>query len=251
MILVIDQPNYIPWKGYFDLIHDADLFVFYSDVQYTSRDWRNRNKIITPNGEKWLSVPVGNDIHRLICDVTIQDSSWQKNHYDTIKFAYSKAPYFKKYKEFLDYCYIDKKWNNLCELDCYMTETIARDFLGCKTKFADSRDFETTGVKHERILSLAKNIFNKTETIQNDGGGMVYLSGPAAKDYIIGADYKKAGVGLAWKNYDGYPEYPQCTKNPFTHFVSVLDLLFNKGEDAPYYIWGWREKSAKPSYIWE
>ena len=95
MVVAVDQPNYIPWKGYFDLIHDVELFVFYNDVQYTVRDWRNRNKIITPNGEMWLSVPCGNDTHRLICEVEMSDREWQKKHYETLKFAYGRKPHFE------------------------------------------------------------------------------------------------------------------------------------------------------------
>lgn len=237
MKLAIDQPNYIPWKGYFDLIHDVDLFVFYNDVQYTSRDWRSRNKIITPDGEKWLTVPVGQKTHRLICEVQMNDKSWQKKHFETIRFAYSKAPFFAKYKEFLEYVYLEKSWDYLFELDQYLIEKISTDYLGITTKFADSRDFHTEGVKHDRLLSLIDSI----------GGVDCYESGPAAKDYIIPEDYRKKNIDLVWKSYDGYPEYPQLSET-FTHTVSILDLLFNVGDDAPYYIWGWRENSEIPSW---
>ena len=102
---------------------DADIFVFYNDVQYTKNDWRNRNKIKTLNGLKWLSVPIGpHHLSKLIYEVSIEDSSWQKTHYETIKFAYSKAPYFKKYKSFLEHVYLERQWDNLCELDMFMTE---------------------------------------------------------------------------------------------------------------------------------
>ena len=239
MITAVDQPNYIPWKGYFDLIHDVDLFVFYNDVQYTSRDWRNRNKIVTPGGLKWLSVPVGQSTSRLICEVEIPDSEWQKKHYDTIRHAYGKAPYFKKYKDFLEYVYLERRWKYLYELDQYMTEHIARDFLGIKTEFADSRDYKTHGAKHERLLNLVLDI-----------GGDTYESGPAAKDYIVAGDYAERGIRLTWKTYEGYPEYPQFSE-AFTHQVSVLDLLFHTGGDAPYFIWGWREEKGAKSFLEE
>ena len=102
MIVAVDQPNYLPWKGYFDLIHDVDLFVFYNDVQYTTRDWRSRNKIMTPNGIKWLSVPAGSNRNRMIYEVRLEDKSWQKKHLETIRFAYSKAPFFRKYFPFFE-----------------------------------------------------------------------------------------------------------------------------------------------------
>lgn len=237
MIVAIDQPNYIPWKGYFDLIHDCDLFCFYNDVQYTTRDWRNRNKILTPNGEKWLSVPVGNDTHRLICEVEMTDTAWQKNHFDTLRFAYSKAPFFKKYADFLEDVYLKKEWKYLYELDQYMTVHIAREFLGIQTRFVDSRDYVTHGVKHERLLSLIDSI----------GDVSVYVSGPAAKNYIVEQDYKDKGVALCWKNYDGYPEYPQ-KGDGCNHYVSILDLLFHVGDEAPWYIWGWREETGTRSW---
>lgn len=238
MIAAIDQPNYIPWKGYFDLIHDVDEFVFYNDVQYTARDWRNRNRIITPNGEKWLTVPVGRHTHRLICEVKMQDHSWQKKHFETICFAYRKAPFYKKYIGFFEEVYMKRSWEYLYELDQYMTTYISREFLGITTKFTDSREYPKSGAKHAKLLSL----------IESMGNVDVYLSGPAAKNYIIDSDYEEKGIKLAWKNYAGYPEYPQLSEN-FTHQVSIIDLLFNVGDDAPWYIWGWRENSDIPSFI--
>jgi hypothetical protein len=213
MIVAVDQPNYIPWKGYFDLIHDVDLFVFYNDVQYTVRDWRNRNKIITPNGEKWLSVPCGKDTRRLICEVQISDREWQKNHYETIRFAYGKCPFYDWLDPFLRDVYLYHEWKYLYELDIYMTEHISKEFLGIETRFADSREYSTSGVKHERMLNLLQSI-----------GTDVYESGPAAKDYIIGDDYKKKNIELRWKSYEGYPIYRQKSHN-FNHYVSVIDLL--------------------------
>ncbi len=238
MTIAVDQPNYIPWKGYFDLIHDVDLFVFYNDVQYTSRDWRNRNKIITHDGIKWLTVPVGHSTHRLIYEVQICDGEWQRKHYDTIRHAYGKAPYFKKYKDFLENVYLERRWTYLHELDRYMTEHIAREFLGIKTKFADSREYKTRGAKHERLLNLILDI----------RGGGTYESGPAAKDYIVRQDYVRNGIKLIWKSYEGYPVYPQFGDG-FTHQVSILDLLFHVGDEAPYYIWGWREETGEKSWV--
>lgn len=234
--LAILQSNYIPWKGYFDIIHDVDEFVFYDDVQYTSRDWRNRNKIVTDNGLKWLSIPVGQKRDRLICEVVIQDHSWQRKHYETLKFAYGRCKYWDLYEPFLNDVYLQREWDSLSELNHYMTKYIANEILGCDTVFMDSRDYETHGAKHEKLLSLVKAT-----------GADFYESGPAAKDYIIAKDYEDAGIELVWKDYSGYPEYTQNTEE-FTHYVSIFDLLFNVGEKAPYYIWGWREEENKCSW---
>ena len=232
MIVAVDQPNYIPWKGYFDLVNDVDLFVFYNDVQYTTRDWRNRNKIRTPNGEKWLSVPCGQSTHRLIYEVKIADKEWQKRHFETIRYAYGNAPYYKWVEPLLFDVYIHKSWEYLFELDQYMIQQISVNYLGINTRFEDSRNYHTSGVKHERLLNLLKDI-----------GASVYESGPAAKDYIVPDDYKEAGIELRWKSYNGYPEYKQLKYGDFSHYVSIIDLLCNVGEETPYYIWGWRKST--------
>ena len=228
------QSNYIPWKGYFDIIHDVNEFIFHDDLQYTKNDWRNRNKILTAQGEKWLTIPVGTNEHRLIVEVQMKDSSWQKKHFKTLEMAYHKAPFWKRYEEFLSFVYLEKTWAYLYELNRFLIEHISRDFLGIMTKFTDSRNYSTHGVKHEKLLSLVK-------TAQAD----LYLSGPSAKDYIIAEDYADAGIELVWKDYAGYPEYEQQGGLFVTHYVSILDLLFNVGDEAPYYIWGWREDSKK------
>lgn len=228
------QSNYLPWKGYFDIIHGVDEFIFYDEVQFTIRDWRNRNKILTPQGEIWLTVPVGADRNRPIVDVQIKDSSWQKKHFKTLAMAYHNAPFWKRYEEFLQFVYLEKRWAYLYELNRFLIEHISRDFLGITTKFTDSRDYPTHGVKHEKLLSLVK-------AAQTD----LYLSGPAAKDYIIAEDYAAAGIQLVWKDYSNYPAYRQSGGIFITHNVSVLDLLFNVGEDAPYYIWGHRTISGE------
>lgn len=224
------QSNYIPWKGYFDIIHDVDLFVFYDDVQYTKRDWRNRNIILTANGPQYLSVPVSARRETLIYECKIADTKWQNKHYQALLTNYANAPYFRQYKDFLEYVYLETTWTHLYELNQFLIKKIARDFLGIKTAFSDSRQYHATGVKHERLLSIVR-----------ETGAASYLSGPAAKSYIDADDYMREGIELLWKDYSGYPEYPQRYES-FNHQVSILDLLFNTGDDAPYYIWGWREK---------
>lgn len=229
--IAVLQSNYIPWKGYFDIIHDVDEFIFYDEVQFTVRDWRNRNKILTPQDELWLTVPVGAYRNRAIIDVQIKDFSWQKKHFATLKMAYHKAPHFKRYEAFLEHVYLERRWEYLYELNRFLIERISREFLGITTKFSDSRDYPTHGVKHEKLLSLVK-------AAQAD----VYISGSAAKDYIVTEDYAEAGIQLVWKDYSNYPTYPQRGGKFVTHYVSILDLLFNVGDKVPYYIWGWREK---------
>jgi hypothetical protein len=235
--VAILQSSYIPWKGFFDIIHDVDLFLFYDDVQFTSRDWRTRNKIKTPNGTLWLTVPVGSDRDRLICEVALQDPYWAAKHWKTLAQFYAKAPYFKKYRAFFEHLYLERQWSTLSELNQHLTTAIARELLGITTQFGDSRAYPVEGQKFDRIFNL----------LQAAGAGH-YVSGPSAKDYIDESCMQAASIELVYKSYAGYPEYPQFHP-PFEHAVSILDLLFHTGADAPWYIWGWREHDHPPQVL--
>ena len=210
--------------------------MFYDEVQYTKNDWRNRNRIQTEQGLKWLTIPCGYDISRKIYEVKIKNEfQWQKKHFDSIVAAYKKAPFFHKYRVFLEDVYFDRQWEYLYQLDRYMIQTISKEFLGINTAFRDSREFASQGTRDEKLLSLLRSI-----------GCNVYVSGPAARSYMDVPRYEKAGIHVEWKDYSGYPEYPRIVESqPFEHGVSILDMLFHVGDAAPEYIWGWREKRGK------
>lgn len=221
------QSNYIPWKGYFDIINDVDLFVFYDEVKYTKNDWRNRNIIYTSAGLRWITLPCGYDFTIPIDHVKLKNElCWQQKHFSQLIQSYSDAPFFYDYIDFLEELYLHRQWTFLSELNQYIIKTISKDFLHIDTEFANSRDFETHGQKNERLLSLITATDAK-----------IYLSGPAAKDYIVEDDYLRSGIEIQWKDYNKYPEYLQ-RHVPFEHNVSILDLLFNVGEEAAQYIWG-------------
>jgi len=228
MNVAVLQSSYIPWRGYFDLIHDADVFVFYDDVQYTVNDWRNRNRIKTANGVVWLTIPVGNQNDRRICDVELKDSSWMRKHWMTIEQSYGRAPHFADVAGFLRDVYA-RVWPSLSDLNQTLTKTIARDWLGIGTEFRDSREFALDGSKSDRLLSLLQQL-----------GATQYISGPAAKAYLDVAAYERAGISVTWKDYPTYPEYAQL-HGPFVPDVSIVDLLMCCGDTAPDYIWGHRE----------
>jgi hypothetical protein len=226
--VAIGQSNYFPWKGYFDLIHDVDVFIFFDDVQYTKNDWRNRNRVKSPRGPQWLTVPVGAHIHREIREVAIPDARWQSQHWKTLGQLYAKAAFFDTYRGFLEEVYLKRQWANLSELNRFLIERVARDFLGIRTTFRCSTEFAVTGRKQDRVLSLLSRV-----------GATAYVSGPSAQAYMEPERFAEAGVALTWKDYAGYPEYPQFHP-PFEHRVSILDLLFHVGPAAPDYLWGWR-----------
>ena len=225
----IIQSNYIPWKGYFDIIHDVDLFIFYDDVQYTNRDWRNRNRLKTEYGERWLTIPVGNHRAQRICDVALPSGDWAREHWRKIEVAYRRAPYFEAYRAYFEEFYLRRQWTMLSEFNQALVTGIARDLLGITTPYVDSRRFPLTQSKGGRIVELLQHV-----------GATTYVSGPSAKAYITDEGFLAAGIKVEWKDYQGYPEYSQF-HGPFVHAVTVLDLLFHTGPNAPYYIWGWRQ----------
>ena len=226
--VAIIQSNYIPWKGYFDIIHDVDEFIFHDDLQYTKNDWRNRNKILTNQGDRWLTIPVGTNEHRLIQEVRIKDHIWQKKHWNLLELFYKKSPFFDIYRDYFEDIYLYRTWEYLSELNQHLIKHISKAFLGIKTTFTTSSDYTASGKKQTKVLELLK-----------ESGADCYVSGSAAKSYIEEDDFRQAGIKLIWKDYSGYPEYPQQFE-PFVHNVSILDLLFNVGNNAPYYIWEWR-----------
>jgi len=222
--VAIVQSNYIPWKGYFDIIAMADLFIFHDDLQYTKQDWRNRNKIKTPRGTEWLSIPCGSDENRLICEVVLRDDTWQRKHWRKIIQYYQYAPYFASYKEFLENFYLQHKWDNLSNLNQYLIQEISQLYLGIKTEFDDSRRYKLKEKRSSRVLELLKKV-----------GANIYLSGPAARNYLDEKQFEDSGIKIEWMDYSGYPEYDQLYP-PFEHNVSIIDLLFNTGDQAHTYL---------------
>lgn len=226
--VAVIQSAYMPWKGYFDIINDVDEFIFYDDVQFTRQDWRSRNKIKTANGALWLSIPTGDDLNRRICDVELKNCQWQMKHWKTIVQNYSRAPFFPEYRAFLEEFFVYRTWTNLSELNQFLIEELCSRYLRIRTTFVDSREYGATGQKQDRLVDLLL----KAKATR-------YISGPAARNYIDEGAFEAAKIDLVYKDYSGYPEYPQLHP-PLQHDVSILDLLFNVGADAPAYIWGWR-----------
>ncbi len=228
MKVVILQSNYIPWKGYFDLINDADVFVYYDEVKYTKNDWRNRNKIYSANGEQWLTIPINKEaVKKKISEVTINDSNWQALHHKSITYAYKNAPYFCQIAALIDEVYLEHKWNSLVQLNRFLIEKISA-LLGIRTKFIDSKNLDLSGERVERLINILKQL-NATE----------YISGPAAKDYLKDSEhlFSQNVIRLTYKDYSDYPHYKQMCE-PFSHAVSIIDLLVNiKLDEVKDYIW--------------
>ena len=218
--IAILQSNYIPWKGYFDLINMVDEFIFYDEVQYTKNDWRNRNKIKTPQGIQWLTIPVRQEsLDQKIKDTKISDKKWNIKHWRTISQNYSKAKYFKDYKDIFEELYLTCDEEYLSEIN-YKFITTINQILEIKTKLRWSSEFELVDGQTEKLLGICK-----------DCNADIYLSGPAAKDYFNEDLAKQENIKVEWMDYSGYKEYEQLNP-PFEHGVTILDLIFNEGDRA-------------------
>ena len=218
--VAILQSNYIPWKGYFDIIGSVDAFILYDDMQYTKNDWRNRNKIKTQNGLQWLSIPVRQEsLHQKINETKITDPKWHINHWRSISQSYAKAPYFTAYKERFEALFLEAKSEYISDINRHFIEAI-NAMLGITTKIYDSREFVLAEGKSERLLALCQEL-----------GATTYLSGPAACDYLDEKIFTEVGINVEWMDYSGYREYHQLFP-PFEHGVSVIDLILNEGENA-------------------
>jgi hypothetical protein len=225
--VAIVQSNYVPWKGYFDMMRSVDEFILYDDVQYTRRDWRNRNRFKSPTGVRWLTIPVqvkGRYLQR-IDETVVSDPGWAALHWATLQSWYGAAPCFGQYHDALAQLYLSCDDPYLSRINRRLLEFVAGR-LGISTPLASSADYPAAGVKTERLLGICQA-----------AGATRYVSGPAAKAYFDESLFSAAGIDVAWMEYEGYPEYPQLYP-PFDHHVSVLDLLFNVGSDASHYLLG-------------
>lgn len=222
--VAILQSNYIPWKGYFDMIAAVDEFILYDEMQYTKNDWRNRNQIKTPQGVQWLTVPVRQkgEFGQTIRDAEIDGEKWRGLHWKSLNANYRRAQHFSEVAAFIEPLY-KNSYRTISELNRSFIVAICA-YLGITTKISYSWDYQLIEGKTERLSNLCQQ-----------AGTTQYISGPSAKDYIDPHIFSNAGIGLTWFNYEGYPEYPQLW-GEFVHGVTILDLLFNCGKKSKNYM---------------
>lgn len=229
--VVITQSNYLPWRGYFDLLRSADEVILLDSVQYTRRDWRNRNRIKTPSGSVWITVPVEakGRYHQAIDETLVSDPSWADTHRRAIDLAYRRAPHHGEVAGWLDALLAGVAAEpSLSRINEALLRALCAH-LGVTTPIRRCTDLLDREAMREmdpteRLVRLA-----------DAAGATRYLSGPAAKAYLDPAAFAARGIEVAWMSYAGYPDYPQLW-GAFEPQVSVVDLLFNVGEDAPRFL---------------
>jgi WbqC-like protein len=220
------QSCYIPWRGYFDVIALVDEFILLDEVQYTKRDWRSRNRIKTPDGVKWLTIPVQvkGRYHQRIDEVTIAEQGWAEKHWRTLQHSYASAPWFDRYAEPVRALFEQGAGlKRLSEINRLFLEGLL-PLLGIDTPLSWSTGYPSSGSKTERLATLCEA-----------AGAGEYVSGPAARDYLNEQEFASRGISVRWMDYEGYPDYPQRYP-PFDPALSIVDLLFNVGADAPRYM---------------
>ncbi len=231
------QSNYLPWKGYFDIINAVDEFIIYDDMQYTKNDWRNRNKIKTNQGVQWLTVPVRIDsLSQTIHETRTAADIWRSKHAKTLSFAYGKSRCFGEMWPLFEPLYADHGGDSLSEINFGFIQAV-NSVLGIRTKLTWSNDYKLIGDRNERLANLCQQ-----------AGAAEYVTGPSALDYMDPEVFHRAGIKVKVVDYSGYPEYTQLHP-PFEHAVSALDLLFNEGKDARKYMKSFPESSSTQPFL--
>jgi hypothetical protein len=220
--VAIVQSNYVPWRGYFDLIASVDEFILLDDAQYTRRDWRNRNRIRTPDGIRWLSIPVqvSGRYTQAINETRIAEPEWARSHWDIIRSTYSRSPAFEVHADFLGGLYASAPEPFLSDINRHFLENI-NELLGIDTPLVDSMIYDPQGTKDERLLDLCLK-----------AGAAEYVSGPSARSYLNEERFELNDIHVRWFEYGPYAEYDQI-HGPFVPDVSIIDVLLCGGTEAP------------------
>jgi hypothetical protein len=218
--IAISQSNYIPWRGYFDLINSVDEFIFFDEVQFTRRDWRNRNKILVNNKPTWLTIPLENkgNYSEIISNMKVFDVNWKIRHIEIIKKNYLKAKHFQEIFYFVNKLYQQINSLYLSDINQFLIKEICFS-LNIKTKFKKSSEFKIFNIGNydatERLVDLCYQ-----------SGGSTYVTAPAAKNYLRVDEFKKKDMSVIWFDYKDSKIYNQFDKN-FIKDLSILDCLFH------------------------
>ena len=219
--VAIVQSNYVPWRGYFDLIASVDEFVLLDDVQYTRRDWRNRNRIKTPNGPRWLTIPVqvSGRYTQTIAETRVAEYAWAQQHWAIVRQSYRDAHGFDAAAPFVERLYATAPGPFLADINRHFLVAVC-ERLEIATPLTRSHDYEPTGAKTARLLDICRK-----------AGATTYVTGPSAKDYLDEETFAVEGIGVEWFEYGPYPDYEQVYP-PFEPRVSILDTLLCTGDAA-------------------
>jgi len=221
MIVAIHQPNFLPWLGYFYKLAKSDVFVLLDNVQYTKNSFINRNRIKTPQGAIWLTVPVKikGRFGQLIKDVEINNMvDWRRKHLGALEANYKKARFFEPIFQGLKNIYYAHDWNNLYRFNVRLLEWVL-SILKLEKKVVRASELNVKGKSTRLIIDIVKAV-----------GGKVYLSGFGGAKYQDEKLFKEEGIELRYYEFS-HPVYPQLWSD-FIPNLSIIDLLFNCGPES-------------------
>lgn len=220
MRCVIMQPTYLPWLGYFDLIDQSDVFVLLDTVQFEKQSWQQRNRVKTPQGVVWLTVPVLQNLQNRISEVEINNRvTWQRKHWGTLEQSYRRACHFAEFAPAFRAFYATE-WTHLIELNCALLSTLG-ETIGLRPNLIRASELPPIAERREEmIIRICREV-----------GADEYLSPLGAREYLTDDTlFQEAGVRLRFHAYE-HPIYPQL-HGEFVPYLSALDLLLNAGEDS-------------------
>lgn len=220
MKVAILQPGYLPWLGFFEQMQRVERFIYLDDVQYTKQDWRNRNRIKTPDGPVWLTVPVrkaptGTPINEILID---HRQGWVDKHLRLLHHAYAKSTYFEFVMQDLRES-LTRGHDRLQDLCIEVTALMCRMMnIETPTQLASTLRISEDD-KTRRLVAICQAV----------GADSLY-DGKAAADFIEHFRFDEAGVELEFQDYR-HPVYPQLW-GEFLPYMSAIDVLFNCGPHA-------------------
>ena len=217
-IVMIRQPGYLPYVGFFKKIQVSNIFVYLDDVQYSIGSGDNRNKIKTPNGTTYLTVPLAKPFGKPVNEVEIDNTTdWKNKHKNLIREYYSDTPFFDDYWNSIELI-LDKEWKKLIDLNLEFIEYFKK-ILNLETKCIHSSTLNIDSTKSQRLLDICKKLNATT-----------YISGEIGKDYLDEKIFHESGIKIIYEKFQ-HPIYRQHYEG-FTPYLSILDLLFNEGKNS-------------------
>jgi len=240
MKIAVAQPTYLPWLGYFDLMDQVDTFVLLDSVQFEKQSWQQRNRIKTPSGVQWLTVPVkitGRST-QLIRDVEIAEADFHLRHLNLIRDNYRIAPFYEMFFEPLAAILKEgARQGSLGAMNIELIKWIATS-LGIGTPLVRSSTLAVEGKRAALNLAICKAL-----------GANAYYSAIGSADYLLEESgiFSDCGIEIYFQNYI-HPRYQQLFP-PFSEFASVIDLLFNAGPEAAAIMCRGRGTPLLPSQI--
>lgn len=220
--LMVLQPSYIPWLGFWEMLISSDIILIYDNVQFDKNGWRNRNKIKTPDGSSWITIPVlqsgrfGQKNYEVECAT---NKIWAKKHLKTFINFYKKSPYFDEIYELCEKI-LNKPSSKLLDIQLSFLQEIAM-YLDIDTQFILSSEviIDESENRELRLINYCKQLKCN-----------IYINGSSGKELYSKDEFLKHNINLLFQKYE-HPIYPQ-RYGDFIPYLSILDLLFNCGKNS-------------------